>query len=76
MLLPFRFTPAIAGENAISEFRTVKINGTHLVFLIRGENRSNPVILFVHGGPGCSEIPYTIAFTNQHLYAIIIMMLL
>ena len=65
MLLPFSFTPAIAGENAISEFRTVKINGTHLVFLIRGENRTNPVILFVHGGPGCSEIPYVVKYQRE-----------
>ena len=26
--------------------------------MMRGANRNNPIIIFVHGGPGCSEIPY------------------
>ena len=26
--------------------------------MIRGVDRNNPMIIFVHGGPGCSEIPY------------------
>ena len=26
--------------------------------MIRGKDKSNPVIIFVHGGPGSSEIPY------------------
>lgn len=36
----------------------VKINNTELEIMIRGNNRNNPVIIFVHGGPSCSEIPY------------------
>ena len=52
------WTPKIKGENAISEYRKVEINGTELQLMIRGEDRSNPVLIFVHGGPCCSEIPY------------------
>lgn len=26
--------------------------------MIRGADRDNPIVIFVHGGPGCSEIPY------------------
>lgn len=26
--------------------------------MIRGRDRNNPVLIFVHGGPCCSEIPY------------------
>jgi len=26
--------------------------------MIRGHDKNNPVIIFVHGGPGSSEIPY------------------
>lgn len=52
------WTPAINGENSISELTKVEINGTDLEIMIRGEDRENPVLIFVHGGPCCSEIPY------------------
>lgn len=60
MLSLFRptWTQKIPGKNSISELRKVAINNTSLEILIRGNNRDNPVILFVHGGPCCSEIPY------------------
>lgn len=52
------WTPDIKGENSISELKKVKVNGTELAVMIRGVDKSNPVLLFVHGGPCCSEIPY------------------
>lgn len=52
------WTSPISGENSISELRKVVINDTSLEIMIRGNNRDNPAILFVHGGPCCSEIPY------------------
>ncbi|MDD4363978.1 MAG: alpha/beta hydrolase [Atribacterota bacterium] len=52
------WTPKISNENSISELRKVEINDTDIEFMIRGCNRDNPIILFVHGGPCCSEIPY------------------
>lgn len=52
------WTPKISNENSISELRKVEVNGTLLEIMIRGKNRDNPVIIFVHGGPCCSEIPY------------------
>jgi len=52
------WTPAIRGENSISELKKVDINGTSLQLMIRGCDRNNPVLIFVHGGPCCSEIPY------------------
>lgn len=65
MLLPISWTWKIKGDNAISEIRDVKINGTEHSFLIRGTNRNNPVVLFVHGGPGCSEIPYVVKYQKR-----------
>ncbi len=58
--LPFQtWTPAIKGyENSISTLGQVTINGTKHCIMIRGNDKSNPVIIFVHGGPGTTEIPY------------------
>jgi L-proline amide hydrolase len=36
-------------KNGITELKTVKINGLKHEMLIRGTNRDNPVILFIHG---------------------------
>lgn len=52
------WTPKIPGEISISELRKAVINNISLEIMIRGKNRDNPVLLFVHGGPCCSEIPY------------------
>ncbi len=52
------WTPHIKGNNSISVLEQVKINGSSHEIMIRGKDRDNPVIIFVHGGPGCPEIPY------------------
>lgn len=52
------WTPKIYTSNGISELKEVEINGTNHEVMIRGTDVKNPVIIFVHGGPGCSEIPY------------------
>lgn len=57
-LLRPTWTPAIKGANSISELRKVNIDGANLQLMIRGTDKNNPVLIFVHGGPCCSEIPY------------------
>ncbi|MCI0768403.1 alpha/beta hydrolase [Bacillus sp. TL12] len=52
------WTPHIKGDSNISTLEQVKINGSNHEIMIRGNDKNNPVIIFVHGGPGCSEIPY------------------
>lgn len=32
--------------------------------MIRGDDKRNAIIIFVHGGPGCSEIPYVRKYQN------------
>lgn len=52
------WTPRIIGNNSVSTLEQVEINGTTHEIMIRGVDRHNPIVIFVHGGPGCSEIPY------------------
>jgi pimeloyl-ACP methyl ester carboxylesterase len=48
---------AIQSPNGVQEGMYVKIGGIDQWIQMRGEDRGNPVILFVHGGPGGSTIP-------------------
>jgi pimeloyl-ACP methyl ester carboxylesterase len=50
---------AIHTPNGIDEGRYVLIGGLRQWVQIRGESRDNPVLLFVHGGPALSMIPFT-----------------
>lgn len=56
-MLFWRKTPPIIGaENSVSELRKIKIGGIDQWLLIRGKNKNNPVLLFLHGGPGSAQI--------------------
>jgi len=49
---PFLDANNQAIENSIAEIRTIELNGVKQRLLIRGKDRSNPILLHVHGGPG------------------------
>jgi len=44
--------------NGVDEAFFVKIGGIDQWISIRGQNRDNPVLLFLHGGPGVATSPY------------------
>lgn len=55
-------------EGSISEKIFIEIGGVKQGFFIRSENRDNPVILFLHGGPGSPELPMFYPFeTSERL---------
>lgn len=68
----FAATPAIVDAggnplpNSIATMETVDLNGTEQWVTIRGNDVNNPVLLFLAGGPGGSELPST----RPHLSAL------
>lgn len=61
--LPGR-TPAIAGPDPIAALEPVEIGGMTQWLLIRGQDRSAPVLLWLHGGPGAAQMPLAHATTR------------
>jgi pimeloyl-ACP methyl ester carboxylesterase len=60
-----RRTPAIPGHDSIAELKTVEINGTNQTLLLRGESRKNPILLFLHGGPGTAQISFARKYLKE-----------
>ena len=54
-----------APEGGINESMYVEINGTEQWISIYGEDKSNPVLLYLHGGPGSPTSAYDYAFTRE-----------
>src|SRR5690242_6035172 len=50
---------AITAPNGIDESSYVRIGGIGQWISVRGEDRANPVILEIHGGPGASNLIFT-----------------
>lgn len=59
----FTYTPAFRDEagnvvpNSIAGQRRVMLGGWGQYVLVRGRDKSKPLLLFVHGGPGTPEMP-------------------
>ena len=53
---------AFSAAKGIDEASYVTIGGIEQWITIRGEDRSNPVLLFLHGGPGDVTNPWTFLF--------------
>jgi len=52
------YTEAIVSENGIASLEAVVLGGVEQWILIRGYDVSNPVLVFLHGGPGSPAMPY------------------
>jgi len=66
------YTPPVVDESgrplpgSIASLEQVELNGSRQWVTIRGTSRENPVLLFLAGGPGGSELPST----RKHLGAL------
>jgi pimeloyl-ACP methyl ester carboxylesterase len=58
-------TPHIPGPNSVASLERVQIGGVGQCLLIRGNNRSNPILLFLHGGPGMPAMYLAHAFQKN-----------
>ncbi|UCD23743.1 MAG: alpha/beta hydrolase [Gemmatimonadota bacterium] len=52
------YTQAINSENGIAALEPVVLGGVEQWILIRGYDVTNPVLIYLHGGPGSPAIPY------------------
>ena len=57
-------TPVISGPDPIAVLEPVEIGGMTQWLLIRGQDRSAPVLLWLHGGPGAAQMPLAHATTR------------
>ena len=60
MLEPLKDKEGKEIAGSITEKNWIEIGGIKQGFFIRSENPENPVILFLHGGPGSPELPFLI----------------
>ncbi len=55
-------TTKLDQPNSVTELLSVEIGGMDQWIMIRGEDRNNPILLWLHGGPGAAQIPIHKAF--------------
>ena len=60
----YRAAMRIDPAAGIDEERFIRVGGLDQWLQIRGDDRNNPVILWLNGGPGFSTIPNTILFRD------------
>lgn len=58
-------TDEIVTANSVAELLPVEIGGIQQWLLIRGENVENPILLWLHGGPGSAQMPIHHAYTKD-----------
>jgi pimeloyl-ACP methyl ester carboxylesterase len=57
------------GENGIDSVEKILLGGTEQAVLIQAENPTNPVLLFVHGGP-CMPVPGVVSRGQDYAVSI------
>jgi len=63
-ILPAQTAP-IDGPNAVAALERIELGGVEQTVLIRGSDRRNPALLYVHGGPGMGVLPLTRLWSEE-----------
>jgi len=64
---------AIDPKTGIEETTFVALGGVEQWIQVRGDDRANPVLLFVHGGPGSTEAPVSSLLRPWEKYFTVVM---
>jgi pimeloyl-ACP methyl ester carboxylesterase len=59
---PLKDTEGKVIVGSLTEKNFIEIGGMRQGFFIRTENPENPVLLYLHGGPGSPELAYSVAY--------------
>ena len=54
----------VVTPNGVDRQMKVSIGGTQQWITVRGRSLRNPILLFLHGGPGAPEMPTSWTFQN------------
>jgi pimeloyl-ACP methyl ester carboxylesterase len=57
-------TRKVVSPNGIEELKEIPVNGTMQWISIRGKDKRNPILLYVHGGPGSPTMPEDYTFQS------------
>lgn len=49
----------VGSSQGVSSMRRIQLGRVEQTILVRGHNPANPVLLYLHGGPGVAEMPFS-----------------
>lgn len=67
------FLPNHSDRSKVDQMNTIEVNGQKHAVVIRGANPSLPLLIYLHGGPGMSDVPFlhlTDPILEQHFLVV------
>lgn len=66
------YTPTINDQHSVYFLDEVLLNGAYHSILARGNNKSSPILIIVHGGPGATDIPFYKSYSELEKYFVLV----